>query len=610
VILGTAGHIDHGKTALVKALTGVDTDRLPEEKRRGITIELGFAPLVLEGIGTVGVVDVPGHEAFVRTMLAGASGIDLALLVVAADEGPMPQTREHLAILDLLGIRAGIVALTKVDLVDADWLALVEEELRAVLAPTSLALAPIFQTSVVTGAGLDALRAALAAAAQSLPHRDETDLFRLPVDRAFTIKGTGTVITGTVWSGTLARDATVRILPGNRTARVRGLESHGRPVDRVGPGSRAAVSLSGVDVADVPRGSTLVTDPAWVETRIIRADVRLGTEVSARTKLRFHLGTKDIGARVIARAGGDIRPARIALDEPIVARGGDRFVLRTASPVSTVGGGVITDPLPAGRRVHVWHDVALDVDNRLGLILADIGGRVITRNQLTVRLGVTYSEVESTLDCNRQTIVTVGDTLLSRMLIDDLTGKVVDRVRDFHIREPIEAGMSLQSIRSGLGVLPLVADAVIERLVDAGLIVVDHGLVHERGWSPRLSEAQQAMLAQVDRVLHEAGREPPSVSELAATYGPEVSAVLRFLERRGQIVQVEPDRYYAASALEAVVLDLRRGTETGRAYGPSELRDVLGVSRKYLIPLLEYCDRNSVTVRQASGRIVQNVYRS
>ena len=242
MILGTAGHIDHGKTTLVRALTGVDTDRLPEEKRRGITIELGFAPLVLEGVGTLGVVDVPGHEAFVRTMLAGATGVDLALLVVAADEGVMPQTREHLAILSLLGIRGGVVALTKTDLVDDDWLALVSEDVRATLAGSALAQAPVLPVSAQTGAGLGELRAALAAAARTLPARDAADLFRMPVDRAFTVKGTGTVVTGTVWSGSLDRDAVVRILPGGRTARVRGLQQHGGAVDRVLPGSRAAVA--------------------------------------------------------------------------------------------------------------------------------------------------------------------------------------------------------------------------------------------------------------------------------------------------------------------------------------------------------------------------------
>ncbi len=607
MILGTAGHIDHGKTALVKALTGVDTDRLPEERRRGITIELGFAPLVLEGVGTVGVVDVPGHEAFVRTMLAGASGIDLALLVVAADEGPMPQTREHSAILDLLGIRAGVVALTKVDLVDPDWLALVREDLGGLLATSSLATAPMVDTLVLTGAGLDDLRVALTSAALAIPRRDDADLFRMPVDRAFTIKGTGTVVTGTVWSGSLSRDAVVRIMPGGREARVRGLESHGQSVDRVTPGSRAAVSLGGVDVGDVPRGSTLVTDAAWTEASVIRADVRLvdGAELGPRTRVRFHLGTRDVSARVVARSGNGDKAARIVLDEPIVARGGDRFVLRTASPVSTVGGGVITDPSPVGRRVRVWQGSGYSVGERLELLITDAGESGLERTRLPVRLGITKDRIESTLDNTSQQYVVINDKLFDMLWIGSAEDRVLADVDAFHAREPLEAGMSLQAIRSGLGVVPVVANAVVSRLVERGLVVVDRGLVHRNGWSPSPSLAQRSALDAVERVLHQSGREPPSVGELAATYGSEVGAILRLLERRGQIVQVEPDRYYAVSALEAVVSDLRRGTETGRAYGPSELREVLGVSRKYLIPLLEYCDRRAVTARRESGRIVQ-----
>ncbi|MDQ6635117.1 MAG: selenocysteine-specific translation elongation factor, partial [Gemmatimonadota bacterium] len=236
MILGTAGHIDHGKTTLVRALTGVDTDRLPEEKRRGITIDLGFAPLVLDGVGTIGVVDVPGHEAFVRTMVAGATGIDVAMLVVAADEGVMPQTREHLAILSLLGVGSGVVALTKSDLVDTDWLALVEEDVRDALSSSTLAAAPIVAVSAMTGAGLDTLRDAIAAASRAIARRPAEDLFRLPIDRAFTVKGTGTVVTGTVWSGTLTREAIVRVLPSGATVRVRGLHAHGRATERVQAG--------------------------------------------------------------------------------------------------------------------------------------------------------------------------------------------------------------------------------------------------------------------------------------------------------------------------------------------------------------------------------------
>jgi selenocysteine-specific elongation factor len=370
MILGTAGHIDHGKTALVRALTGVDTDRLPEEKRRGITIELGFAPLSLDGLGVVGVVDVPGHEAFVRTMLAGATGVDLALLVVAADEGVMPQTREHLAILELLGVRAGVVALTKADLVDDEWLGLVSADIAALLAGSRLATASVVPVSALTGAGVPVLRAAIAAAAAAVPARDAADLFRLPVDRAFTIKGAGTIATGTVWTGSLTRDASVTILPVGRTARVRSLQSHGSAVDLALPGNRVAVGLAGVELDEVGRGAVLVAGNGWSVTTAIRADVIVlagaPQTLGGRTSVRFHLGTADVGARVVPEGGSlsarDIKAARISLDAPIVARAGDRFVLRAGSPPITVGGGVVADPFSPrrGRRWPVGRSPPID----------------------------------------------------------------------------------------------------------------------------------------------------------------------------------------------------------------------------------------------------------
>ncbi len=353
MILGTAGHIDHGKTTLVKALTGVDTDRLPEEKRRGITIDLGFAPLQLEGVGTVGVVDVPGHEAFVRTMVAGATGIDMALLVIAADEGIMPQTREHVAILEHLAVPRGVVALTKRDMVEEDWLDLVRADVIALLAETRLANAPVVPVSATTGDGITELRAALISVARDVPEKQVNDLFRLPIDRVFTVKGTGTVVTGTVWSGELADGATIRLLPQGREVRVRGLQNHSRSV----PSIR------------------------------LRADVVLTDAVGPRTRVRFHVGTSEVGARlhvitsagppVITSAGPPVitsaardplssaaepQPARITLDAPVVLRAGDRFVLRRSSPLETIGGGAVTDPLPP-KRAKPW-PVGLDVKER------------------------------------------------------------------------------------------------------------------------------------------------------------------------------------------------------------------------------------------------------
>src|SRR5689334_1399008 len=405
MILGTAGHIDHGKTSLVRALTGVDTDRLPEEKRRGITIDLGFAPLELDGVGTLGVVDVPGHEAFVRTMVAGATGIDLALLVVAADEGVMPQTREHLAILRLLGVRAGVVALTKADLVDDEWLALVRDDVAAAVADGPLAEAPIVAVSSLTGQGIDELRAALAAAARRVPGRATEDLFRMPIDRAFTIRGTGTVVTGTVWSGMLRRDATLRLFPSGDTVRVRSLQAHGHAVDRIHAGERAAIALAGVELARVGRGAVLVAGDAWRPSTVLRADVALLDDVARpvgpRHQLRLHLGTSEVGARLVATGGalapGEHRPARIVVDEPVVARTGDRFVLRGGSPLGTVGGGIVTDPL-APQRARAWVRRADSVADALDHFLREATQSGLDVAELPVRLGISASELADVLD--------------------------------------------------------------------------------------------------------------------------------------------------------------------------------------------------------------------
>ena len=613
MILGTAGHIDHGKTTLVRALTGVDTDRLPEEKRRGITIELGFAPLALPGIGTIGVVDVPGHEAFVRTMLAGATGIDLALLVVAADEGVMPQTREHLAILSLLGVRGGVVALTKCDLVEDDWLALVEDDVRATLARGPLAAAPIVRTAAARGEGLEAVRAAIATLAAGIPARDASDLFRMPVDRAFSVRGTGTVVTGTVWSGSLRRDAVVRILPGDRTARVRGTQSHGAQVESVGPGSRAAIALAGIELNDAGRGSVLVEDTSWTPTRALRAEVALlddaEIELGPRTRVRLHLGTADVGARVVA-VGGRLRPgvrtpARIVLDEPVVARAGDRFVLRSASPLVTIGGGIVHDPLPHGRRFRPWPSAALNVGERLALVLAEGGAHGVAASSLAVRLGVSPTAVEALLVQHGAGHRAISDRLWDAGAVTALATSLRRAVAEHHASHPLDPGAPLQAMRASLGAPAAIVDEVVRDGVREGDLELDGGLVRARGWSPRLSETQLRARDDLLRLLDEAGAEPPSVGEIVATGREEAASLLRLLDREGLVVQVEPDRYYATGAARALVERLRAGMTLGREYGPAELRDLLGVSRKFLIPFLEYCDRIGVTDRRATGRILR-----
>jgi len=612
MIVGTAGHIDHGKTALVRALTGIDTDRLPEEKRRGITIDLGFAPLDLPNVGVAGVVDVPGHEAFVRTMLAGATGIDLALLVIAADEGVMPQTREHLAILGLLGIRGGVVALTKSDLVEPDWLDLVRLDVADVLAGTAMADAPMVATSVVTGAGLPALREALAAAAADVSARRDDDVFRMPIDRVFTIRGTGTVITGTVWSGSIGRDDVVRVMPDDKTVRVRGLQAHGTAIDRAKPGTRLAVALAGIDHDALTRGAVLVSEGGWHASRVLRADLTLlGNTVAAlspRASVRFHLGTTEVGARVVTPGGalspGETKAGRVVLDAPVVVRAGDRFVIRGGSPVSTLGGGVVVDPHPAHRRARPWTAQHDSFDARLSLALREAGGEGLGIADLPVRLGASPSDVAACLEKHKD-VLRIGARIFDRAYRDELVSSLAEAVARHHHRNPLDAGVLLQTIRARVvGRSELLDDAVRTAVMSGHLETIENGLVRRTGWRPTLSNDQTDLKATLAGALRTAGPEPPSLGELSAAHGPSVVPIIRMLEREGTIVPVESDRYYDAGALTALVDRLRNGMIGGREYTPSELRDVIGLSRKYLIPFLEYCDRRGITERRSTGRVL------
>jgi selenocysteine-specific elongation factor len=610
MILGTAGHIDHGKTALVRALTGVDTDRLPEEKRRGITIDLGFAPLRLDGVGTLGVVDVPGHEAFVRTMVAGATGMDLALLVVAADEGVMPQTREHLAILRLLGVRAGVVALTKRDLVDDEWLALVREDLRSALSGGPLADAEIVAVSSVTGEGMDELREALVRAARAVPARRSEDLFRMPIDRAFTIRGTGTVVTGTVWSGTLARDATLRLYPSGEAVRVRALQAHGHAVESITAGDRGAVALAGVELSRVGRGAVLVSGDAWRPTTVLRADVALLPDASRtfgpRSRLRLHLGTNEVGARVVPLGdplGAEApRPVRLVVDEPIVSRAGDRFVLRGGSPLETVGGGIVTDPLapPRARALVLVHS---SPSAALAHFLHEVGYAGVDVRQLPVRLGVATEVLDDLV--NRAGAWRVGDLLFAPTVRDAIGAQIVGTLGERHAAEPLSTGAPRQWLRTRIRAPEAAVDAAIDALVRTGRVVVDQGEARLAEHAPQLTERQRAVADDLTRRIAAAGAEPPSLEELAESMRQpqaELAAISRVLIREGALVAVEPNRHFAAASVAELTDRLAAGMVPGVEYGPAELREFLGLTRKFLIPFLEYCDREGITIRNQAGR--------
>lgn len=611
MILGTAGHIDHGKTALVQALTGVDTDRLPEEKRRGITIELGFAPLELDGVGTVGVVDVPGHEAFVRTMLAGAAGVDLALLVVAADEGVMPQTREHLAILGALGIRGGVVALSKADLVDDDMRALAADDVAALLEGSALRGAPVIAVSVRTGEGLETLRRALATAAATVPARDADDLFRMPLDRVFTVKGTGTVATGTVWSGRVRRDDALRVFPEGVMLRVRGVETHGHAAEAGVAGQRVAVALAGAEREVLARGAVLVgADDAWMQSDRMRADVALFDDapvsLSARTRVRLHLGTADVGARVVAR-GGPVRPGtttavRLVLDAPLVARGGDRFVLRTASPVATIGGGIVTDPQPPFRRVPPFAHASATRAKRLQWMVEEDGVRGLPLAVVPMRLGVSAESCAALVAELAPAVQLADDRLVERSRLDDASHSLLAAVDAGHQARPLDRGVPLQTLRARLGVGADLAEWVVRSAVEQGLISITDGLAARAGWTPQYSAEDKATLAAIIELLDKAGREAPTSAEIAAKAGSRTPALLRLLEREGRVIQIGEQRFMSPAAWREVLIALRSATREDRLFHPGEIREFLGVSRKFSIPIIEGCDRAGVSTRAEDGR--------
>ncbi|MEA2706473.1 MAG: selenocysteine-specific elongation factor [Gemmatimonadaceae bacterium] len=616
MIIGTAGHIDHGKTALVRALTGVDTDRLPEEKRRGITIDLGFAPLSLDGVGTVGVVDVPGHEDFVRSMLVGATGIDVGLLVIASDEGVMPQTREHLLILQLLKIPRIVVALTKSDLVDTEWLALVRAEVQSLFDGSDTPSPPIVACSSRTGAGIEDLRAALSDALRLAPARAADDLFRLPVDRAFSIRGTGTVVTGTVWSGELRTDANVRVLPGGKTARARRIEQHGASADRARAGGRAAIALAGLEVGDVPRGSVLITDEAWQATSMFEAlvgvDSAVADRLTPRTELRVHAGASEAGARIVFAGSGTDREsssfARITTDTPIVLRAGDHFVIRLPAPLRTIGGGVVLDPYARRRAISrlgtdQLDKLSVDPVARLRFLLDIESTRGIAIRDVPVRIGCAPRDVNRLIEA---TSACVGaHNLFAAEAVEEVMATVQRLVAEYEIKSPLSPGVPNRTLREALHVDDELADIAIREMERSGTIEAHGPVLRRKGWvpSPTVSDIETSQ-----RLAHDicaSDREPPSVGELTARYGTSVPGLLHYLERQGRVVQVETDRYYDRGAVDGLLAKLREELVPGRVYVPAQLRDMLGFSRKYLIPFLEFCDRIGVTERREQGRTLK-----
>jgi selenocysteine-specific elongation factor len=608
MIIGTAGHIDHGKSTLITALTGRPMDRLAEERRRAITIELNFAPLDLGSGRRAGLIDVPGHEDFIRTMVAGASGIDLTLLVVAADEGIMPQTEEHLLILEQLGIAAGIPVITKADLVDEEWLQLVTLEVSERLQSSPIRFEAPVAVSAKSGAGLDLLRERMAAQSRTLARRPPGDGFRMPIDRVFSLAGVGTVVTGTAWSGRLAVGDAVLALPSGLRGRVRSLESYGRQVDRSEPGSRTAVGLAGIERSALGRGEVLVTEELpWAPSSALDVELALDAKapraLGTRTRVRLLLGTTEVMARVLPRAPldpGGTGLARLALESPVVARAEDRFVLRSYSPITTIGGGRVVDPFPPRRR-SLWPAAlaSRDPGERLHSLLQRRPGG-ISADSLPLLLGLPMgqaTEIARRLPGTRL----LGNLWVTATAVEEVGVRALVLLRDYHRQHGSDPGMPLETLRHGLRARDLLVEAALDDFARAGRLRRTDGLVALAGFTPRVAGGD-AELDRIVGILADAHLTPPSVPELERTTGRrDLLALLRLAAARGRVEAVERDRYYAREALDQFTGVLNDIGQQGTIV-PAALRDRLGISRKFLIPLLEWADGRGITVREGDGR--------
>ncbi len=627
VVLGTAGHVDHGKTALIEALTGVNTDRWAEERERGITIDLGFTryPQSKPNLD-LSVVDVPGHEDFVKNMLAGATGIDLLLLVVAADEGPMPQTKEHLWIARLLGLRSGVVAITKADLVDDEWLELVSEsvrtELEAIFGPNQWPLIPV---SVITRQGLPDLDRAILHAASAGAARRSADLFRLPIDRAFTVKGTGTVVTGTIWSGRVESGDELRLLPADEKIRVRGLQVHGEEARVAGAGQRTALALAGLDRARVGRGDVLVADPVWRISSVL--DVRLEVIPEASWKLRhwqrlrLYLGTSEAMARLVLYDRDALEPGasarvQLRLEKPILARAGDRFVIRFYSPVTTVGGGVVLDPWArrrgkAAATAAPMEWAAPTAAQRLEGVLSLCGSSGASEPELAILTGLSPDDITGSikeLEAESAAVRKVGGRWYVAAVLDGARTAIIEELARRHAADTHARGASLELLRSRLGLAPALANAALSDLQREGRVRVEGSLAALQEHRAHLSRQQQKLAERVQVLVREGGVTPPSIKEMVSTLGVTTSdlvPVLKFFEETGGVIAVTSDLYYDSGVMAELETQVRTFLAGGRTATPGDFRQLLGMSRKYLIPLLEHLDGGGVTRRTPEGRVLK-----
>jgi selenocysteine-specific elongation factor len=628
VIVGTAGHIDHGKSALVRALTGIDPDRLKEEQLRGITIDLGFAHLDLGDV-QVGFVDVPGHEKFVKNMLAGVGGIDFVLLVIAADESIMPQTREHFDICRLLGVRAGIIVINKADLVDAEMLELVREEVAEIAAGSFLENAEVVAVSARTGEGIDQLKEVLHNLALSIQPRPSNRILRLPIDRSFSIKGFGTVVTGTLTSGEIQKDQEVELIPGALTTKVRGLQVHGNMTARAVAGQRTAVNLQGVDLAQVERGMVITVPHLFKSTQIL--DVRLLLLPSAKplknlVKVRFHQGTLEVLARVALIGRETLQPgesayAQLRLDSPVFCLHGDAFIIRQFSPTITIGGGAILHPNPAKHKSTDKKILSalegLDQGNlseKIPVLLATAVKRVMNLNDLNSLLGLPSPDLLKICSDLAQTqrvvmIAAPSPILVLPQVVESLKKEVLAQVGEFHKENALQKGISKEELRKRIfDDLPLeVFRHCLDDLVAKRKIAFQGEAVSLHGREVQLTPEDNQIREQIEVLYQKAGYQPPSLSDVQSIVPAnpeEIRRIFFWMVKERILVKVSEDLVYHRAIMDSIKKQIKDRFASGSRFGVADFKELFDITRKHAIPLLEYLDRERFTRRLGNDRIV------
>lgn len=618
IILGTAGHIDHGKSSLVKALTGIDPDRLKEEKERGITIDIGFADLVYPESGlTVGIVDVPGHEKLIRNMLAGAGGIDMVLLVIAADEGIMPQSREHLAICDLLKIKCGLIAITKADLVERAWVDLVRDEVLNFVRGTFLQNSPIIPVSAKTGENLDNLKKEIKDLALRVAPKDTGGLFRLPIDRVFTLKGFGTVITGTAISGRISLDDPLEILPADIKAKVRGLHSHGSVIDTAYAGQRVAVNLQGVEKESLARGDVAVTPSSFAETKSLDAFLELlpGTPILKNKSLvHFYVGTAETVARIIIYEKEELKPGdncycQLRLQDPVIAVAGDRYIIRRFSPLETLGGGEILDPSPTRkRRKGGVEDLGVlfsgGLDQKISLKIEKSGPQGISKNAIRGWIRADVKSLDDTLEKLERAgeLIVFEELIIHRKPFLALQNEILGLLRAFHKKNPLKLGMSKEEIRNQLRI-----DARLFNFILTGLrdVLVEKDLVRMSEFKVELSSREEEFKVKILDLLEKGGFQPPTKEEISSSLKIEqksLADILSLMLKEGRVVRMNESLYMSTGVYNEMLSLLGTFFKKKPEMTVAEFRDLLNTTRKYALPFLEFLDSQKVTLRTGDVR--------